>query len=265
MAETIEQKHKFPDWIKDPVKENLRTARTLYSDVPPFFPFSTVAPTAPERLQGRQMLQGINFPQLLDEAQQGISGFLSGDFLDPNRNPALQQNIRSAIRPVRQQFKREVLPGIDAQAESLGTVGGSQKAIERGLATEGFGNAIGDIAGDLVGQNYAQALGIQGDIIGNLPNIFAGLGTPTGIFNRQADTVEGEDQQLIDAARQRYDYETTAPYQYLRDYNNLLLDSNPGATIRTQQPGMDKPGTFQQILAIASQLLGLGSGFRGLF
>lgn len=77
---------------------------------------------------------------------------------DPANNQYFQSALQSAIRPVTEQFREQVLPGIQSAGNSVGQFGGSRQGIAEGLASRGYMDTIGDISANMGNQAYAQGL-----------------------------------------------------------------------------------------------------------
>lgn len=78
--------------------------------------------------------------------------------LDVANNPALDAQIRAAIRPLGQQFQDVTIPGIRGDFLTGGQFGGTRQGIAEGLAGKELIQQSGDIAGRLSGESYAQGL-----------------------------------------------------------------------------------------------------------
>ena len=94
---------------------------------------------------------------------------------DPANNPFFQQAVQSAIRPVTEQFREQVLPGIGHGAQSAGQFGSSRQGIAEGIASRGYLDTVGDITANMGNAAYAQGLGALSNA-GSLGSNLAGLG-----------------------------------------------------------------------------------------
>lgn len=112
--------------------------------------------------------------------QQGTGGALdamgqlnqAGDF---QNNPAFQQALQSAIRPVTQNFQEQVMPAIQQGAQGAGQMGGSRQGIAEGIAARGYQDTVGDISANMGNAAYAQGLqALQAS--GQLGQGLAGMG-----------------------------------------------------------------------------------------
>lgn len=96
----------------------------------------------------------------------------AGDF---QNNPAFQQALQSAIRPVTQNFQEQVMPAIQQGAQAAGQMGGSRQGIAEGIAARGYQDTIGDISANMGNAAYAQGLqALQAS--GQLGQGLAGMG-----------------------------------------------------------------------------------------
>lgn len=94
---------------------------------------------------------------------------------DPANNPFFQQAVQSAIRPVTEQFREQVLPGIGHGAQSAGQFGSSRQGIAEGIASRGYMDTVGDITANMGNAAYAQGLGALSNA-GSLGSNLAALG-----------------------------------------------------------------------------------------
>lgn len=123
----------------------------------------TAAQSAQAGQQGQQQLQGIL-------GGQGMNFLTSGAVLDPNSNQYLQSAIQGATQPIVQNFQNTVLPGITQEAIANGGFGGTRQGIAEGLAAQGMQRQIGDVASQMMNQNYQNGLNVMQGSLGQLIN-----------------------------------------------------------------------------------------------
>lgn len=120
---------------------------------------STVGQSAMQGQQGQQQLQGML-------QGPGMNFMTSGAVLNANSNPALQQAIQGATRPIVENFQNTILPGITQEGIASGGFGGTRQGIAEGLAAKGMQTQIGDVAAQMMNQNYQAGLGAMNTALG---------------------------------------------------------------------------------------------------
>ncbi len=190
--------------------------------------------------------------------QQYASDVLSGQYLTPESNPALQDYIRSAIRPLQENLTENVLPNIRSGAIQAGAFGGSRQGIAETGATREFLRGAGDITSQIATRAYeqerkAQALapqlmqqGIQTELLA--PQVQGQVGQQQ----------QQQQQQLIDEAFQQYQMGQDYPWDVLGRYANIVLPASGqgGTTVGTKSGGANPLGGALGGLGTAA---GLGS------
>lgn len=87
--------------------------------------------------------------------QDLLTGTLRGDFLDPASNPALQQNINTALRLIEQDFsENELLDRALFSRAGQQIQESSPFSRARAIATQSRENAASDVVGRLIGENF---------------------------------------------------------------------------------------------------------------
>lgn len=94
-----------------------------------------------------------------NQTNPGLNFLDSGAVLNPSSNPALQQAIQGATRPIIDNFNNNIMPGISNDAVATGGFGGSRQGIAQGLAAQGVTKQVGDVASQMMNQNYQAGLG----------------------------------------------------------------------------------------------------------
>ena len=102
---------------------------------------------------GRDMaLDYAKSPALNNLINTTTGGF--NKLMQPGQNPMLTNAINSAIRPITQNFKENVLSGVTDGAVSAGQHGGSRQGIAEGIAARGYLDTVGDVATNIAYQDY---------------------------------------------------------------------------------------------------------------
>jgi len=148
----------------------------------------------------------------------GRSQTALGTTLDPQQNPYLQGAIKSAIRPLTQNYQENVLGGITDEFAAAGQHGGSRQGIAEGIAGREYLQQVGDIGTEMA----------YGDYTGGQERMLQGLS--------QAPTVAN----LGLMPSQIYQQAGQVPWQNLSNYQQLI-----GApTTLTQSSGSSESDSF---------------------
>lgn len=137
--------------VTSAIPQNLQALQGAYA--------GTAGQSAVAGQQGNQQLQSIL-------GGQGMNFLTSGAVLDPNSNQYLQQAIQGATQPIVQNFQNAVLPGITQEAVSNGGFGGTRQGIAEGLAAQGMQQQIGNVASQMMNQNYQNGLNVMQGSLG---------------------------------------------------------------------------------------------------
>lgn len=203
-----------------------------------FYPGQTVADTNVATTQGQDaMLGGAQASNALRNAT------VSGAFLDQG-NPYFQGMVN--------QIGQAIRPNIDSAFASSGRLGS-------GAHANAYASALADQAGRLAFQNYGMERGNQ---------IAAAQDySPYQAYMQVGQQRQGQQQAMMNDARQRWDFEQNAPQQALAQYMNIVGNRSYGGTGTQMTPYTSNPtlqalGTGASLLGAAGQF---ASGLRGLF
>lgn len=203
--------------------ESFRQAEQIYfGGAPQYYPGETVAGFDPVRAQGiNRGLQAAAGPQqqLADAYTQGILGIAQG------------------TDPTTQRLAQQAGAAVSNQAFGSGTLGG----IRATQAAQGA-------AADAIASRQLSALG-------QIPQAQAAALAPAQTFGQAGRTQQDYQQQLIDADRDRYQYNQNLPYNWLSQYQKSLgfpaaVQPATTSTQQSQRSGLDTA-------------IGLGSLFFG--
>lgn len=159
----------------------------------------------------------------------GQQQFLSGDVLNPNANPALQQYIQMANQQTTDAFNQNVLPGLKSGAVQSGGVGGSRAGIAEGLAAQGLQRTLAQQTAGMTSAAYGQGLNAYTKGLALAPQ------------TAQLQGAEGQAQQQISSVLAGIE---TLPQdqqlQLLQAYQSLVGGASFGAS--TTGPGTESGG-----------------------
>ena len=251
--------------LLDPV---IPIAEQFLANPPQLFPGSEVAGFTPLQQLGQgSALQAAQGP-ISQQANQasGVQNFLAGDVLFPETNPALQQAIQGAIRPLLQGFEQTVLPGIRSEANQSGQFGGSREGVAQGIGIQALLNQIGDTSAQVQSDAFGQGLDalVRGQALA--PQT-AGLQLlPGQVIEGVGNQQQGLNQQFLSEAANRFLAEQTIPFNVAQDVAALAFGI-PGGTA-TANNAVPTKSPFSSALggaALGAQFGGpIGAGIGGL-
>lgn len=227
-------------------------AYEAYKQNPSFNPFpgEWVAGQTPETLAayGLTTNRALTGSPVMNAAQGDLTKTLTGDYLDPAKNPGFQTMV--------DRVKAQVMPGVSSAFSNSGDGGG--------LKARAMGLGLGDAIGSLAYQNY-------GDERNRMmqANLFAPQAAQADYYDAaQLGNVgaakEGYQQQLIDAAMAKYQQQQQAPWGPLALYAGNVSGNYGGTTTGSSTTQLPAPNPWSQALGIGMQGLGL-LGMFGAF
>lgn len=201
----------------------------------------------------------------------GLGTTAAGGFLQGN--PYQQQMIEAASRPLVQQYSSQILPGIASLYSKSGRYGSGAMSNALGQATEQYGRALGDVATNIVGNQYEQERQRQQQAMMGLtnlaqaaPSIYSQQYLPAQQLAQVGAQREAIAMQPLQEAMQRYSFQQQLPYQQLSGYLSSVYGS-PTASYGTTTQNMSTNPTVGAIGgALGGGLLGMAanSAFPGL-
>lgn len=213
-----------------------------------YYPGQSVADTPAATTAGQNaMMQGADASNMLRNATVG------GGFLQQG-NPYFQGMVN--------QIGQSIRPQIDSAFAASGRLGS-------GAHANAFASALADKAGQLAYQNYGTER--QNQIAASQDY------SPYQAYMTVGQQQQGQQQNLIQDALNRWNFEQNAPQQSLNNYMNVVGNRSYGGTQVSQQPYTSNPtmqylgagigglGALGQLGQGASGLLSLGSGIGRLF
>lgn len=206
------------------------------------YPGQTVAPLNPQQLQSLDLTQqrALSGSPVENAAQQANYGFNTGQFLSAG-NPYFGNMV--------QQIANQVNPQVASGFEAGGRLGSGAQA-------NAFESALTQQAGNLAYQNYNQGLNnmIQSQALA--PQLgqmdYQNLAQLYGV----GQTLQGQQQNYINADMQRYLQNQQGPWQTLQAETGVLGGIPIGSNTSTSQPYFSNP---------VANVLGTGLGVASLF
>ena len=251
----------------EPWKEQKPYLETLFKKAeanlnapgPTYFPSAVSATATPETLAAQTQLKDAA------TAQQGVAdstaqsnAFNQNEARYVESNPYLQQAIDAAIRPVTQQFERT--GGTQSQirdaAQGAGQYGGTRQGVVEGIATGDYLSKVGDISSTMASQGYQAGLDASTRANAIAPQVSAMQTAPAATLDTVGQQKQAYEQQLIDDAIAKHNFEQNLPGAKLAQYQNLIQGGFGGSsTGTTVGPGGMRPS------GLAGMAGGAMSGF----
>lgn len=98
------------------------------------------------------------------DASSAIQTLLGGG----GQNPYLDAMVQGAMQGQYNSFDRNILPGIRAEAQQAGQIGGTRQGIAEGIAAGDLLNQERLVRENIYGNAFSQQLGAQGNVVSNL-------------------------------------------------------------------------------------------------
>ena len=180
-------------------------------ETPGFFPGETLAGMSPLREQALGSLFSRGAMGSAPEAS--MEQYLTQTLNNPMANPLTSQMFGQAAGDMTEVFNEQILPGINATFAGAGRTGSGLQADALGNAAGELTDSLQGLAANMFGGAAESALGRQMQAAGLVPQA-SGLDYQNLSAMEQAGLgFENQRQREIDAARERYEYESSRPLQ----------------------------------------------------
>lgn len=182
------------------------------------------------------------------------------DVLYPSSNPALQDTINAAIRPITESYTDPggVMSKIRDSAQLSRQYGGSRQGIAEGIAGGRYAREVGDTASKIATEGYSKGLDTfartlafapQALDVGLMPsNILSGVGA-------QSELKDTELENYLSSARM---WGLNAPWAPLQNYASIVFG---GASPSTSSSTNTRQSGLQQLSGLASLAMMAGNIF----
>lgn len=212
---------------------NPATGNVDGSKLPAYYPGQTIASDSPETQAALAARTGraLYGSPLTTAAQNQLTSTLNGDYL--NSNPYIDATYNKAAKGVTQNYNEIVNPGIDSAFAKAGRFGSGAYAQARNSADRSAGTALGDLATNIYGQNYANER--QNQIQGQLyaPDLANQDYYDINQLSSVGDYKTNLAQQQIDESRKKYDYNANKDQTALQQYMDLIQGNYGGTQTQT--------------------------------
>lgn len=261
---TITEKNTEPWKEQQPyLQEMFKEAQRLYRQKgPEYYSGPTLAPVAPETQQGLDYARALasGWGMNLAGSTAGASDYLLNQARDVTNNPMLAKAVEGAVRPITQAHfdAGGTMSQIRSGAGQAGQYGGTRQGVAEGIASGRYYQTLGDVTSKMMSDAYNEGLGATSKGLALLPQTQTGLSYPATVWSAVGDTSRGLEQQFINEAIQRWNYEQQLPYNKLATYQNLV-QGNYGMTGQGTAQGPAPQGN-----ALAGAIGGAATG-AGLY
>ena len=181
----------------------------------------------------------------------------------PSTNPAMQDAIQAAVRPIERTFETSTIPAISRGAQAGQASGGSRQGIAEGIAAENKQNLVGDVSARVASQGFGQGLDAATRALAFGPQTTGLSFLPSSAVEAVGSQQQGLQQQFQSESQQRFMLEQMLPFLIAQDVAGIAFGQPTGATSTTSIPGLSgaQAGFGGAGLGAAlAPLLGFGAG-----
>lgn len=204
------------------------------SNMPQYYPNATLAPVTADTTAAQNAARTAATGSASDLAAKGAAAesYRLGQVLDPNSNPFFQSAVAGAIRPMVTQFTNPggPLSAIRGGAVGADQYGGSRQGIAEGAAITGLGQSMQDIVANMGSQAYGQGLTAQGTALAFLPQTQQAQMFPATALSAVGQDVQQQQQQIINDAVAKWNWEQGLPAAKLQQYANMVTGATGGGS-----------------------------------
>ena len=109
----------------------------------------------------------------MQAAQQANMATMSGQYLDPSKNQALQSYLQAGMDPIVRNYQQAIAPNILSSAVAAGGLGSSGTQNAYDAAQQNLASQLGNYAASVVEPAYQQERGLQQQAIGQAAGLLA--------------------------------------------------------------------------------------------
>lgn len=214
-----------------------------------YYPGSTVTPFSGQTETALQAAEkrAVDGSPIQDMGREQMAQTLSGGYL--NANPHLDAMYNRAARPVAENFRDAVSPGITGGAARAGRYGSGMYQDMQSKAQDNLGRTLGEMGTDIYGRAYESERGRMNDAIMAAPQYAQADYNDIAQLANVGSQREGLANQYLQDAIQRWNFAQNEPASRLGNYASMI-QGNYGRTETTSQPIYRQQGqsTLSQVL-----------------
>lgn len=234
------------------------------SDTPQFFQGQQTAAQAPSTVQGQEYVKGFANTAAQDIAQNSTRAFnTASNAADLNSNPYFSNAADAAIRPVVRQFNESVLPQIRQNAIASGGYGDSRMGVGEGIASDRLQQNILDTTSKMALGAYQSGMDTQTKALALAPTALQTGAQPGVMMDTVGQAERGYQQQLINDAINKWNYEQTLPGNKLATLQALITGNYGGTTTGTALQDVAKTNRLMSGLGGAAAGASVGTALGG--
>ena len=219
------------------VEYGLGEAQRLYqSATPSYFPAQTFVGPSQQTQSGLTAMQNraIEGNPLVPAAQQQYLSTIEGDMLGAT-NPYFQQRFKTASDAATQKYF-DAMNQINSQASMAGRYGSGAMGQLQDRATGQFTKSLTDTAGALAFDNFARERQNQLMAAQQAPALAQQDYADIGQLLQAGQIAEGYQQQALQDAINRFDFQQNIPQQNLQNFLSAAYGAPLGGQTTTQIP-----------------------------
>lgn len=235
-------------------------AKKQYQNPSEYYPDQTYAGSSDATLAGLQKQEdrAMQGSELFNSARDQNLKTIQGDYLNPDSNPYLQGTIDSANKGLIRNFNTSVIPQLQGAFSGAGRYGSGLQQQAQNDASYNLLDQMGTNAQNISYGNYNDERGRMTQAIAGAPAYAQADYMDAANLLDVGGQREAIDQQGIDEAMNRYNYEQEAPRNSLADYMGLI-QGNYGGTSTSTSRNPNYKSSSSALLGGAASGIGLGA------
>lgn len=215
------------------------------------YPGTKPAPFSPQTLTAQQYAQDYALGPALQQTNNINNAVKFGlsDVLYPQTNPALQQTINAAIRPITESYTDTggVMSKIRDAAQGAGQFGSSRQGVAEGIAAGRYADAVGDTSAKIATEGYGKGLDTFSRTLAFAPQAIQSGLMPSNILSGIGAQNEMQGQQLEDYLGNYRMWDYNAPWTPLQNYANIIYGGSNPTTSSSMNQSSSPLSTIGQI------------------
>jgi hypothetical protein len=226
---------------------------------PQFYNQNTVAGPTANQLAGREAALSTagNIGGFIDTARQGDQFWLNpANVFNPSNIPGFQAAQDSVVQNTVRALTENILPTLRSGSVASGTYGGTRQGIGEGLAVGRTSDALAGQLGRMQMDAFNQSLNMYNAAQGRVPQQIASSFVPSTVQQEIGAAERADQQQQIDADRQRWEHEQMAPLFALQQLQQLTGSMGQYGGTTTQTNVSKTPFNPMQLVGGAAALAG---------
>lgn len=230
---------------------------------PQFYNQNTVAGPNANQTAGREaaLNTASNIGGFIDTARQGDQFWMNpANIFNTANIPGFQAAQDSVVRDTTRALTEGILPTLRSGSVASGTYGGTRQGIGEGLAVGRTADALAGQLGKMQMDAFGQSLNMYNAAQGRVPQQIASSFVPSTVQQDVGAAQRADQQQQIDADRQRWEHEQMAPLFALQQLQQLIGSMGQYGGTTTQTNVTKTPFNAMQALGGAAALAGAAGG-----